>query len=62
MNKTKKTLLIIVSFGIPLIIVAGLSILFSFAFPKPYSTILSAGVGLAGGWVQGVWFGNIMED
>lgn len=62
MNKTKKKLLIIASFGIPLIIVAGFSILFSFIFPTPYSTILSAGVGLAGGWVQGVWFGNIMED
>lgn len=62
MNKTKKTFLIIASFGIPLIVVAGLSILFSFAFPAPYSTILSAGAGLAGGWVQGVWFGNIMED
>lgn len=62
MNKTKKTLLIIASFVIPLIVVAGLSILFSFAFPKPYSTILSAGIGLAGGWVQGICFGNIMED
>ena len=62
MSKTKKRLLIVVSFGIPLIIVAGLSILFSFAFPAPYSTILSAGTGLAGGWVQGVCFGNVMED
>ena len=62
MNKIKKKLLIVASFGIPLIIVAGLSILFSFVFPMPYSTILSAGAGLAGGWVQGVWFGNLMED
>ncbi len=62
MSKTKKRLLIVASFGIPLIIVAGLSILFSLAFPMPYSTILSAGAGLAGGWVQSICFGYIMED
>ena len=62
MNKTKKKLLIVASFGIPLIVVAGLSILFSFAFPMPYSTILSAGAGLAGGWVQSVCFGYVIED
>lgn len=62
MSKTKKKLLIVASFGIPLIIVAGLSILFSLAFPMPYSTILSVGAGLAGGCVQGICFENIMED
>ena len=62
MNKTKKKLLIVASFCIPLIVVAGLSILFSFAFPTPYSTILSAGAGLAGGWAQGICFGYVMED
>lgn len=62
MSKTKKKLLIVVSFCITLIIVAGLSILFSFAFPKPYSTMLSASVGVAAGWVQSICFGYLMED
>lgn len=62
MNKTNKRLLIAASFGITLIVVAGLSLLFSFAFPTPYSTILSAIVGLAGGLVQSVYFGHILED
>lgn len=62
MSKTKKKLLMVASFGLPLIVVAGLSILFSFAFPTPYSTILSAGAGLAGGWVQSVCFGYVMEE
>lgn len=62
MNKTKKKLLIVASFCIPLVIVAGLSILFSFAFSMPYSTIISAGVGLAGGCAQSVCLGYIMEE
>lgn len=62
MSKTKKKLLIVASFGIPLIIAAGLSLMFSAIFPSPYSTILSAGAGLACGWVQSVCFGYVMED
>lgn len=62
MSKTEKKLLIVASFCVPLILVAGISILFSLAFPMPYSTILSAGAGLAGGCVQSVCFGYIMEE
>ena len=62
MNKLNKKLLIVISFIITLLIIAGLSILLSLAFPMPYSTILSAGAGLAGGLIQSVCFGYIMED
>ena len=62
MNKPNKKLLVVAFFCITLLIVAGLSILFSFAFPRPYSTILSASAGVAAGWVQSVYFEQIMED
>ena len=62
MNKLNKKLLIVISFIITLLIIAGLSVLFFIAFSMPYSIILFASAGVAVGRVHNICFENIIED